>query len=325
MQLTVLLTSNHRLLSLVAAVDVFENVNQILAEEGSEKRVIMRIAGISEKPAVPDHLSHIPYVIIDEASAMQHDVVIIPAFGNYNMEQNIKDNFAFIPFLIQQQKNGVLLASLCTGSFLLAAAGLLNGRNATTHMEAAPHFAKAFPDVKLLPHAVITQDENMYTSGGATSSFHLKLYLIQQFCGRDIAIRAAKKFAIDMDRSNQLHFDYFKPGLVNNDELVRAVQVAIKNHYGNLKNVEDAFDAVPASRRNLIRRFKHATGITPIKYLQKTKIEAAKHLLETTNKDVLAVMVASGYSDMKNFRQLFKAFTGLTPTSYREKYGMRLG
>ncbi len=324
MKLTVLVTKNHRLLSLVAAVDMFETVNRYLEESGKPRMFDINFIGIDKSSTLPDNLKSLPYSAVLSVKE-KSDLIFVPAFGNADMVNNIEQNKVFIPFLISQYQQGSSLISLCTGSFLLGASGLLNGKSATTHVEATDKFAQAFPEVNLQPHAIVTESENIFTSGGATSSFHLKLYLIQKFCGREIAIRAAKNFAIDLDRNNQLYFDQFKPDLADSDELVRAVQLFINERYSEIKNVEEALEEVPSSRRNIIRRFKQATGITPIRYLQKTKIEAAKNLLETTNKDILDVMVSSGYNDMKNFRQLFKTFTGLTPRSYREKYGMRLG
>jgi len=323
MKLYVLLTKHHRLLSVAAIVDVFETVNRYLQEEGKEKLFDIHLIGIEEKITLPDNFNRYTYSFISDAPE-KPDLVFVPAFRSEDMLQMIQDNAAYIPYLVQQHEKGASLVSLCTGSFLLAAGGLLNGKEATTHVEAADKFAQHFPAVKLQPHAIITQSGNIYTSGGATSSFHMKLLLIQQYCGRELAIRIAKTFAIDMDRNNQLYFEHFKPSLSNEDKLVRTVQTSIHQRYSEIKNVEEALDNVPSSRRNMIRRFKQATGITPIRYLQKIKIEAAKQLLETSNRTILDIMVSSGYSDMKNFRNLFKTFTGLTPKGYRDKYGMRL-
>lgn len=324
MHLALLITKNHRFLSLVAAIDLFEMVNRMLVESGKDEGLELSFLGLSPNSPFGENLSHINYYQIND-SLPKLDIIIVPAFANREMQNNIKINLEFMGFLRQQYESGCSLASLCTGSFLLAASGLLNGRAATTHVDAVDGFCYAFPLVDLQPHAVITSDSNIYTSGGATSSFHLKLFIVQKFFGRELALQIAKAFAIDMDRDNQLYFDQFKPSLAEGDDLVRKIQMMINERYSEIRNVEEAMEEVPSSRRNIIRRFKQATGITPIRYLQKTKIEAAKNLLETTNKDILDVMVSSGYNDMKNFRQLFKTFTGLTPKSYREKYGMRLG
>lgn len=323
MKLNILVTKNHRLLSLVAAVDIFETVNGYLVEEGKERMFEICFIGSNSQNNLPEKLKKYPFDSVEMIHDLA-DLILVPAFADNEMKDNIRSNQDFFPYLINQYTKGAKLISLCTGSFLLAACGLLNGRYATTHIEAADKFHQIFPEVQLQPHAIITESENIYTSGGATSSFHLKLYLIQKFCGREIALRAAKNFAIDMDRDNQLYFEQFKPELSQDDSLVRPVQKYINQRFSEIKSVEEALDEVPSSRRNIIRRFKQATGITPIKYLQKTKIEAAKNLLETTNKDILDVMVSSGYNDVKNFRNLFKSLTGLTPKGYREKYGMRM-
>lgn len=323
MKLAILLTQGHRLLSLAAIVDVFETVNSFLEAEGKEKMFEIGLIGNNKDISLAENLRRYPYELLQDVPGKK-DLIFVPAFSATDMQQTIRDNAGFIPLLQTQHSLGAALISLCTGSFLLAAAKLLDGKQATTHMEAADKFAKAYPLVQLQPHAVVTQSGHIYTSGGATSSFHMKLLLIQQYCGRALAVRVAKSFAIDMDRNNQLYFEHFKPVLSSEDELVRAVQKAINQRFSEIKNVEEALEEVPSSRRNIIRRFKQATGMTPIRYLQKTKIEAAKNLLETTNKDIMDVMVSSGYSDLKNFRQLFKSFTGMTPKGYRDKYAMRL-
>lgn len=323
MKLSILVTRKHRLLSLIATLDLFATVNKYLREEGKSVFFDISLIGLEQKHPLPEYADLFRYEQL-RSDIDRSDLIFIPAFNNEDMQQNIGENIPFIPYLVSQYEAGASLLSLCTGSFLLAASGLLNGKTATTHIEAAEKLAGAFPDIKVEPHAIITKDQNIYTSGGATSSFHLKLYIVQQFCGRDIAIRTAKNFAVDLDRKNQLHFDQFKPGLAD-DELVRSLQVTINEKFSELRNIEEALEKIPSSRRNIIRRFKQATGTTPIKYLQKTKIEAAKKMLESTEKDVTDIMHSSGYNDAKNFRQLFKTFTGLTPKSYREKYGMKLG
>jgi transcriptional regulator GlxA family with amidase domain len=323
MKIAFLITKNHRLLSLVAAVDLFEMANRMIDETGGEKKIKISFIGLSGENPFGDYFQHISCYDLDSLTEKQ-DLIVVPAFSNYDMPSNIQANYPLIPFLTSQYHQGTALMSLCTGTFLLAATGLLNGKSATTHVDAVEGFQQAFPEVRLQPQAVITSDSNIYTSGGATSSFHLKLYYLQKHFGRELALKIAKAFAIDLDRNNQLYFDQFRPNLVESDELVRRIQLMINEKYHEIKNLEEALEEIPSSKRNIIRRFKQSTGLTPIRYLQKTKIEAAKNLLETTNKDIVEVMVSTGYNDMKNFRQLFKNFTGMTPTGYREKYGMRL-
>ncbi len=321
MHLSVLLTTKYRLLSLAAIVDVFETANRFLQEDGKPTLFTIGFVGSADTQALPDGLDHIPYTPL--GGDRTHDLIFIPAFGPVDMPQALEENKCFIPWLHQQYARGAVLASYCTGAFLLAASGLLDDRRATTHVDAAEKLATYFPKIKLVQDAVVTHDANVYTSGGATSGFHLMLALIQKFGGRELAIRIAKTFAIDMDRENQAYFGHFVPTEAHDDELVMRVQHRIKTQFPEIRSIEEAIADIPASRRNFVRRFKQATGLTPIRYLQKTKIEAAKKLLENTEKGMFEIMLCAGYNDMKNFRQLFKDNTGMTPKAYRDKFAMR--
>jgi len=321
MQLSIILTSKYRLLSLAAIVDVFETANRLLREAGKPELFLISLVGAPETKELPEGVSHLPYASL--SSDQHYDLIFIPAFGPVDMVQTLAENSCFFPWLHEQYRQGATLASTCTGAFLLAASGLLNNRRATTHVDAADKMAEFFPNIKLQRDAVVAHDANIYTSGGATSGFHLKLALIQKYCGREMAVRMAKVFSIDMDRENQAYFGHFSPVEAHDDELVMRVQHKIKNEFPEIKSIEEAIADIPASRRNFVRRFKQATGLTPIRYLQKTKIEAAKRLLENTEKGLFEIMLSAGYNDMKNFRQLFKENTGMTPKAYRDKFAMR--
>lgn len=321
MQLAIILTSKYRLLSLAAIVDVFETANRLLREEGKPDHYHIHFVGSPATKAIPESVAHIPYIPM--ATAQHYDLIFVPAFGSVDLTQTVTENSCFFPWLHEQYARGATLASNCTGAFLLGAAGLLNDRRATTHVDAADKLAACFPKIKLTKDAVVTHDANIYTSGGATSGFHLMLALIQKHCGREMAVRMAKMFSIDLDRESQSYFGQFMPENAHDDELVLRLQQKIKTEFSALKSLEEAIVDIPASRRNLVRRFKQATGMTPIRYLQRTKIEAAKKLLENTEKGLLEIMLSAGYNDMKNFRQLFKDHTGMTPKAYRDKFAMR--
>jgi len=200
---------------------------------------------------------------------------------------------------------------------------LLNSKIATTHVDACDSFASAFPDVNLKPDKTVTQDGRLYTSGGATSSFHLLLHLIHEFCGDEIAIKTAKIFAIDMDRDQQLYFSTFQPFKNHTDDLVAFAQQKIESNYRDTATIEELIKDIPSSRRNIVRRFKQITGITPIEYLQYTRIEAAKKLLERTSHQMNEIIFQSGYSDPKAFRKIFKKNVGMTPSKYRDKFQIR--
>jgi transcriptional regulator GlxA family with amidase domain len=221
---------------------------------------------------------------------------------------------------VQQHKTGAEVVSLCIGAFLLASTGLLNGKKCSTHWRSANEFRAMFPDVTLVDDKIITEEQGIYSSGGANSYWNLLLYLLEKFTDREIAITAAKVFAVEIDRKSQSPFIMFKGQNTHNDEPVKKAQQYIENNVADKISVEELAFKYALGRRNFERRFKKATNNTPVEYIQRVKIEAAKKSLETSRKNVNEVMYDVGYSDTKAFRTVFKKITGLSPLQYRNKY-----
>jgi transcriptional regulator GlxA family with amidase domain len=318
--IALLLTNQHRLISTAAILDVFETVNSFyLADQETPFFNIQLVIADQDAVNVP-HYGR--YTTLSPATAAASDIVLIPAFMSegYRLGEAIAANHQFIPWICQQYARGAEIASFCTGAFLLGATGLLNGKPATTHAMACAAFAGNFPEVLLQPDKVLTAAERVYTSGGATSTFHLLLHLVEKHCGRDKAVQTAKMFAIDMDRDTQAYFSTFLPDKRHSDPLITEVQQRMEKRYRETSTIEAFMEDIPSSRRNFVRRFKQATGVTPIEYLQKTRIEAAKKLLEQTDQSILGVMLDCGYNDIKSFRKVFRKEVGLTPTEYRFKF-----
>ncbi len=320
-QVGILLTKNFKLLSIAAILDVFETVNKFHTDD--DQPAPFKLNLLANKADISLQKEAFGYLKQPFEEVCDCKLILIPAFTTEDMPLTLVQNHPFIPWLIQQYNTGSEIATFCTGAFLLAASGLLNGRTATTHVDASNHFAAAFPQVKLKADKTVTQDERLYTSGGATSSFHLLLHLIQERCGKNIAIKTAKVFAIDMDRDRQSYFSTFQPSYNHNDELVASAQQKIESNYHDTATIEELIKDIPSSRRNIVRRFKQITGITPIEYLQQTRIEAAKRLLEQTGQQMTEIIYNSGYNDPKAFRKVFKKSVGMTPTQYREKFQAR--
>jgi len=316
-QLALLITNRHRLLSVAAILDVFESVNRFYESRNEPTFFEIKLLSL-----IPDSqvMTFGKYKLNLPTVTEKQDLILIPAFESDVTKEAVGENLSLIPWLQWQYEQGAEIGSFCTGAFLLAATGLLDGKSATTHVNATASFAAAFPAVRLYGDAVITGEGGIYTSGGATSSFQLMLHLIKLYCGREVTIHIAKLFAIDMDREQQAYFGTFQPPQNHGDNIVSMAQKRIENAYQDVSTIEEMIQDIPASRRNVVRRFKLATGVTPIEYLQKTRIEAAKKLLEQTDQSVLEVMLNSGYNDLKAFRQLFKKSAGMTPKSYREKF-----
>ncbi|WP_243732574.1 GlxA family transcriptional regulator [Pedobacter metabolipauper] len=306
---------------MAAILDVFDTVNSYYEMNG--EAAFFKLSLLYSGTPAPEISAFEKYNPSHYHTSGQQDLVLIPAFEAVESSLSQPENKELLPWIQQQYKHGAEIGSFCTGAFLLAASGLLDGKEATTHINASPAFAVYFPDVILKQDAVVTHSDGIYTSGGATSTFHLLLKMIHNYCNRDVAVRMAKIFAIDMNREQQSYFGIFTPVRDHGDDLVYKIQNCIENDYDKSITIEDILQQIPSSRRNIIRRFKQATGNTLIEYLQKTRIEAAKKLLEQTNQSILEVMMHSGYNDTKAFRQLFKKSSGMTPKDYRDKFKPR--
>ncbi|RWX03740.1 GlxA family transcriptional regulator [Flavobacterium cerinum] len=316
MQLGILLTKDHRLLSVAALLDVLETANRFYEEEGEISPFTINLIHL-EGHEIASYAGHMPKVVSRD---VDYDLLLIPAFKSEMLAEALNANIPWVSWLQQQYKEGAAIASFCTGAFLLGASGLLDNRPATTHINAEGAFSRLFPLVQLKAEAVVTEKDRIFTSGGATNTFHLLMLLLEIYCSRKVAVRAAKVFSIDLDRNRQTYFGTFTPDKDHGDILVKQAQEEIRKHFSTANTIEELITDVPASRRNLVRRFKQVTGITPIEYLQKTRIEAAKQMLEQSRYSILEVMLESGYNDLKTFRTLFKKNVGMTPKMYREKF-----
>jgi len=249
----------------------------------------------------------------------QTDLIIIPAVHG-DFKKILAANQDMLSWLVKQYKEGAAVASLCIGAFLLAETGLLKGKSCTTHWEFANDFRKMFPAVNLVDDKIITDEKDIYTSGGAYSWLNLILYLIEKYAGRDMAVRCAKGFEIDIYRNSQLPFIIFSGQRDHEDEDIIKAQNFIETNIHSKIPVGELADMLSLGRRNLERRFKKATGNTIMEYVQRVKIEAVKKSLESTRLNVNEAMSKVGYTDAKAFRIIFKKVTGLAPLEYRSRY-----
>ena len=177
-----------------------------------------------------------------------------------------------------------------------------------------------FPDVDVVDDKIITEEEGIYTSGGAFSYLNLVVYLVEKYAGREIAILIAKAFMIDIDRTSQSPFIIFQGQKVHDDEPIKKAQEFIEKNFQEKITVDQLATMFALGRRNLERRFKKATSNTVSEYIQRVKIEAAKKSLENSRKNINEIMYTVGYNDTKAFRTIFKKITGLSPIEYKNKY-----
>ncbi len=297
---------------------VFTEVNAFLQSMGRDPLFDIQLVSLSQEPPVYSGI----YTVATNATiaeVTETDLIIIPAL-DADMLNNLEFNRGFIPWIREQYKKGAEVASLCVGAFLLAATGLLNGRNCATHWMAANDFRRLFPEVNLVEDKIITDENGLYSSGGAFSYLNLILYLVGKFAGRDVAVFCSKAFQIDIERHSQSPFMIFKGQKEHEDELIKQAQEFIEGNFQDRITVDDLAAKVYLGRRNFERRFKKATANTVVEYIQRVKVEAAKKHFETSRKNINEVMFDVGYADVKAFRTIFRKITGLTPIEYRNKY-----
>ncbi len=251
------------------------------------------------------------------------DLVLIPALSG-NMKTAVDINKDMVPWIINQYKHGAEVASLCVGAFLLASTGLLNGKKCSTHWLFANEFRNMFPAVELTDGSIITEENGIYSSGGANSYWNLLLYLVEKYTNRETAILASKYFAVDIDRSSQSFFMMFNGQKDHEDEAIKNAQDFIEKNYSGKISVDQLADMFAIGRRSFERRFKKATNNTIAEYIQRVKVEAAKRKFENSRKNINEVMYDVGYTDTKAFRTIFKKITGLTPIEYRNKYNKQV-
>lgn len=281
------------------------------------------LVGLTKEPVSYQGLFSIqPTASIDEIK--KTDLVIVSPISG-NLEKGIESNRTFIDWIKKQRiEHGAELASLCKGAFLMAETGLVNGKNCATHWTAHNEFRKRFPEVNLVPEKIICEDNGIYSSGGAYSILNFTLYLIERYFGRETAIKISKLSEIEFDRISQNEFIIFSGQKDHTDEPIQTAQLYIENNYEDKLTVDQLANIVHLNSRSFLRRFKKATDNTPLEYIQRVKVEAAKKRLESTTQTISEVMYGIGYNDDKAFRKTFKKYSGLSPIDYRTKYNREM-
>lgn len=303
--------------SVTGTFEILAGANEYWQTKGNKSMMEIRIAGSATDLKLATGFFSVHPISIKEIE--KTDLLIIPSLSS-DHDDVIEKNTTLINWIREQYKGGAEIASICTGAFLLAATGLLEGKSCSTHWNAAKDFRRLFPNIDLQIDKLITVQQGIYTNGGAFSFLNLVLFLVEKYFDRDTAIFCSKMFQIDMDRTSQAPFFIFQTQKNHGDELIGRAQVYIEEHLGEKISFEKLASKLAISRRNFDRRFIKATGNTPVAYLQRVKIEVAKSSLEKGRKSIFEVMHEVGYSDDKAFREVFKKITGLSPLHYKAKY-----
>jgi transcriptional regulator GlxA family with amidase domain len=304
---------------IVGAYEIFTKANTLWKRAGREPKFkIELVSAVKSEHAGTDLFSVKPHASI--ADIPQTDLILIPSSMVRAYEAAAPTNKMLIKWVEEQYKKGAAVATMCSGAFMLAATGLLNGRVCSTHWSVAEQFHSIYPKVRLQSDKLITDENGIFTNGGAYSFLNLLIYLIEKYYDRETAIYCAKVFQIDMDRNLQSGFSIFNGHKKHDDDTVQKAQHFIEQNFTEKISIESLSEKLNVGRRNFDRRFIKATGLTPLDYLQRVRVESAKKSFENTRKTVNEVMYDVGYSDTKAFRDIFSRVTGMSPVDYKLKY-----
>jgi len=249
------------------------------------------------------------------------DLIFIPTTG-LSIDDVVERNAPVVPWLKRWHERGAEIASVCSGVGLVAETGMLDGRRATTHWGLAQRFREKYPRVKWMPELMVTEDHGFYCGGGVHAALDLSLYLVEKFCGHEIAMQSAKALLIDTPRAWQAGFAVVPLKTDHSDDSISNAQDWLHENFHRTFPLDAPARRVGMSLRNFVRRFKQATGDSPLAYLQKLRIAAAKRLLENDHRSIQEISGAVGYQDVAFFRSLFERHTGVSPSAYREKFGV---
>jgi transcriptional regulator GlxA family with amidase domain len=248
------------------------------------------------------------------------DLIFVPAAW-LSIDGVVELNAPIVRWLKKRSDRGVAVASVCSGVGLVAATGLLDGKRATTHWGLAERFRQKYPRVKWMPELMVTEDRGFYCGGGVNASLDLSIYLVERFCGHEIAIQTAKALLIETRRAWQSGFAIIPLKTDHSDDAISSAQDWMHKNFAKTFSLEDPARRIGMSVRNFVRRFKQATGDSPLVYLQKLRVAAAKRMLESNHRSMQQIGDAVGYQDIAFFRALFQRHTGVSPSAYRDRFG----
>ncbi|TFH40812.1 MAG: helix-turn-helix domain-containing protein, partial [Lysobacterales bacterium] len=305
--------------------DVLNSVGTVWGElttgNPGEALIYARIVAATKEPfSCWGDVPVTPQASLDDISAS--DIVCVPEMTIPADESPVGRYPREAAWLERMYAGGAVIGTACSGAFLLADTGLLDGQEATTHWAFQERFGRYYPRVKLRAERILcsTGEDGRIVTAGGTSSWHdLCLHLIARFCGVDEARNTAKAFLFEEHDSSQLCFAAMPQQTRNDDAVVRDCQRWLADRYAEPHPLARMIERSGLPPRTFARRFRAATGYTPIDYVRSLRVEEAKQALETTGAKIDDIGRVVGYDDSASFRRLFKLKTGLTPSGYRRK------
>jgi transcriptional regulator GlxA family with amidase domain len=321
MDVTVVILEGGYASTAIAPIEIFHSAGVVwnwLHGDALQPRFRVRTASIDgRKVNAAGSLGLTPDCAIND---IRHTDIIIVSAPGWDVLDIIAKNTGLLPWLRKWNSRGAYIAGACTGVAFLAESGILNGRKATTHWGVADIFRKRYPKIQWQTDQFVTEDGRLFCSGGVYASIDLSLYLVEKFCGHEVAIQCAKSLLLSMPRGRQSGYSVVQLSRPHSDDKIRQTEEYLQQHYDSNVSIDSLAERVGMGPRNFIRRFKAATGRVPGAYIQTLRVSAAKELLENGASSIQAVSSRIGYEDIGFFRNLFKRHTGMTPGEYRDRF-----
>jgi transcriptional regulator GlxA family with amidase domain len=256
------------------------------------------------------------------AQVRKTDLILIPAIG-LDTERIVSQSRPTVRWLQRQADKGTVIAGACSGVALMAEAGLLDRREATTHWALAEPFRQRYPNVDWRPERFITESDNIFCGGGVYAALDLSLHLVERFAGYEVSRQCGRALLIDTPRQSQAGYGTTLVHRQHNDEKIQQSQDYMRDYSNAQFTMDELAQRTGMSTRNFLRRFKQATGDSPLTHLHKLRIGHAKRLLEADFKSIQEICFEVGYEDVPFFRRIFRRYTGLSPKEYRQRFGSR--
>lgn len=246
------------------------------------------------------------------------DLILIP--GMMGRPEKLLEQQRSIDWVRQQHQRGAIVASACSGAFLLAESGILQDRPVTTHWQLADRFRQRYPQIDLQIDRLLIDGEDYLCAGGTSAHLDLALYLLEKLGSAPLATACARVMLIDHSRREQAPFVRFRARKDHGDKPILTVQRWLDQNYQHKVLVKKLAGMAELNERTFLRRFRKAAGEAPLEYLQRLRIEKAKQRLGSSSQTLEYITHSVGYEDVSSFRRLFKQIVGLSPTVYRQRF-----
>ena len=315
MRIAILTVPSVQMLDVAGPMDVFSEANTLLRDPQAYD---MRIVGLTQEPVTAlNGTRFLPDASIGMSLEGFDTLLIAGAPGIRAYESHPQ----LIEWITREARHVRRVASVCTGAFILAHAGLLNGRCVTTHWNSSARLAETFPEVMVEPNRIFIKDGPVYTSAGVTASMDLALALVEEDHGRSVALRVAKQLILFLKRpGGQSQFSVHLETQVAQIGPIRDIHEWILDNISGDLSIEALAARAAMSCRNFARLFKRETDMTPGDYVEATRVEVARRMLEEGSMPLKKVASLCGFSDQNGLRRAFMRRINVTPVDYRQRF-----